>query len=246
MFSLLRNRFGIPGVISVIALVFAMAGGAFAANNLQSGGSKATASAKGKQGPRGKPGKTGKTGPQGPAGAKGDTGAQGAPGAKGDTGAQGAPGAPGAKGDTGAPGQTGFTETLPSGETETGAWSAFVEGASGGAAAAALSFSIPLEQPLDATHVVKNPLGYDGEDEVGPEHEKCPGKAANPRAQAGYLCVYTGNAFIAEFGTGGVESISDPGASASEQPGAATSGAVLIVSSTKLASIAGTWAVTAP
>ena len=231
MFSLLRNRFGIPGVISVIALVFAMAGGAFAANNLQSGGSKATASAKGKQGPRGKPGKTGKTGPQGPAGAKGDTGAQGAPGAK---------------GDTGAPGQTGFTETLPSGETETGAWSAFVEGASGGAAAAALSFSIPLEQPLDATHVVKNPLGYDGEDEVGPEHEKCPGKAANPRAQAGYLCVYTGNAFIAEFGTGGVESISDPGASASEQPGAATSGAVLIVSSTKLASIAGTWAVTAP
>ena len=31
MFSLLRNRFGIPGVISVVVLVFAMSGGAFAA-----------------------------------------------------------------------------------------------------------------------------------------------------------------------------------------------------------------------
>ena len=33
MFSTLRTRFGIPGVISVIALVFAMLGGAYAANN---------------------------------------------------------------------------------------------------------------------------------------------------------------------------------------------------------------------
>jgi hypothetical protein len=51
MFSTLRNRFGIPGVISVIALVFAMLGGAYAANN-SSGGGKATASAKVKKGPR--------------------------------------------------------------------------------------------------------------------------------------------------------------------------------------------------
>ena len=93
MLQTLRTKFGIPGVISVIALVFAMAGGAFAANNLASSGdSGASASAKAKQGPRGK---TGKTGPQGPAGPAG------APGAKGDTGAAGANGAPGAAGAAG-------------------------------------------------------------------------------------------------------------------------------------------------
>jgi hypothetical protein len=90
MLQTLRTRFGIPGVISVIALVFAMAGGAFAANNLaSSSGSKASASAKGKPGPRGPRGKTGKpgpAGPQGPAGSKGDAGAPGSAGAAGANG----------------------------------------------------------------------------------------------------------------------------------------------------------------
>jgi hypothetical protein len=85
MFSTLRNRFGIPGVISVIALVFAMFGGAYAASN-SSGGGKATVSAKAKAGPRGKTGKTGPAGPAGPAGSAG---------AKGDAGAAGAAGTPG-------------------------------------------------------------------------------------------------------------------------------------------------------
>jgi hypothetical protein len=59
MLSPLRNRFGIPGVISVIALVFAMLGGAYAASNSNDDG-KATASAKkGPRGPRGKPGPPG-------------------------------------------------------------------------------------------------------------------------------------------------------------------------------------------
>ncbi|HKB50891.1 MAG TPA: hypothetical protein VKC63_05620, partial [Solirubrobacterales bacterium] len=66
MLSPLRNRFGIPGVISVIALVFAMLGGAYAASDNGSG--KATASAKAKAGPRGPRGKTGPAGPAGPAG----------------------------------------------------------------------------------------------------------------------------------------------------------------------------------
>jgi hypothetical protein len=99
MFSLLRNRFGIFGVISVIALVFAMLGGAYAANN--SSGGNATASAKGKPGPRGPRGKTGPAGPvgpagpTGPAGAKGDKGDAGAKGDKGDTGTPGTPGSNG-------------------------------------------------------------------------------------------------------------------------------------------------------
>ena len=155
MFSTLRTRFGIPGVISVIALVFAMFGGAYAASN-SSGGGKATASAKAKQGPRGKTGKTGPAGPQGPAGPTGPAGS------KGEAGANGSNGTPGADGKSvtgeaitaggvcgagvtgvkytlnatstnvcnGKDGQTGFTSTLPSGKTETGTW-AVGEGGTG-------------------------------------------------------------------------------------------------------------------
>jgi hypothetical protein len=92
MFSTLRTRFGIPGVISVMALVFAMFGGAYAASNSSEGG-KATASAKGKKGPRGPKGATGPAGPAGPAGPQGPAGAKGEPGA---AGADGNPGAAGA------------------------------------------------------------------------------------------------------------------------------------------------------
>jgi hypothetical protein len=102
MLSLLRNRFGIPGVISVIALVFAMMGGAYAASNNGDGG-KATASAKAKRGPKGPKGAkgdTGPAGPQGPAGAKGDTGAAGANGKDGTNGGPGSNGAAGANGKT--------------------------------------------------------------------------------------------------------------------------------------------------
>ena len=91
MFSTLRTRFGIPGVISVIALVFAMFGGAYAASNSASGG-KATVSAKAKKGPRGPKGATGPAGPQGPAGPAGPSGT------KGDNGSNGAPGSPGSPG----------------------------------------------------------------------------------------------------------------------------------------------------
>jgi hypothetical protein len=105
MLSPLCNRFGIPGVISVIALVFAMLGGAYAASN--SGDGKATASAKAKKGPRGPRGKTGPAGPAGPAGPQGPAGANGAKGDAGSPGAQGDPGAPGANGAPGAPGEDG-------------------------------------------------------------------------------------------------------------------------------------------
>ena len=91
-----HQRFGIPGVIAVCALVFAMLGGAYAASN---GGDGATASAKrGKPGPRGKRGPTGPTGPTGAAGAAGPQGAAGAAGAKGATGATGTNGTNGTNG----------------------------------------------------------------------------------------------------------------------------------------------------
>jgi hypothetical protein len=98
MLSPLRNRFGIPGVISVVALVFAMFGGAYAASS--NSGGKATASAKAKKGPRGPKGATGPAGPAGPQGPAGANGKDGASGVNGNDGAPGAPGGPGAPGKT--------------------------------------------------------------------------------------------------------------------------------------------------
>ena len=103
MFTTLRKHFGIPGVISVIALVFAMLGGAYAASN--SGAGKATASkakaAQGKPGKRGPKGPKGDPGAQGPAGANGKDGAPGAKGENGTNGTNGTPGTPGAPGKDG-------------------------------------------------------------------------------------------------------------------------------------------------
>jgi Collagen triple helix repeat (20 copies) len=118
MLSPLRNRFGIPGVISVIALVFAMLGGAYAASN-DSGGGKATASAKAKRGPRGPKGATGPagpTGPTGPAGANGKDGASGPQGPAGPTGPAGPAGTAGAAGAAGKDGKSVLANEIPSGE----------------------------------------------------------------------------------------------------------------------------------
>lgn len=164
----LREPFGKAGLtVAVIALVFAMLGGAYAASS--NSGGKATASAKAKRGPRGP---RGATGPAGPAGPQGSAGANGKDGSNGSNGSNGAPGAPGksvtvtaiepeeegceerggalvkqegAAGGTevcnGAPG-TFSTAPLPSGQTLTGVWG--VEGKSAGARAMAV-FSFPLQ-----------------------------------------------------------------------------------------------------
>jgi len=86
----IREPFGKAGlIVSVVALVFAMLGGAYAATN--SGGGKAVASkAKaGPRGPRGKTGPAGPAGPQGPAGANGKDGSSGANGSNGTNGKDG-------------------------------------------------------------------------------------------------------------------------------------------------------------
>ncbi len=197
MFSTLRTRFGIPGVISVIALVFAMFGGAYAASN-SSGGGKATASAKAKKGPRGPKGATGPAGPQGPAGpagAKGDAGANGSNGSNGTNGTSAITAAysgaecanggvevksasPTAYVCNGEDGQTGFTETLPSGKSETGTWG-FTKGATV-SQLVPISFNIPLASSVPAHY-----LTY--EDEPTAE---CPGSGEEPAAAPGNLCIY--------------------------------------------------------
>jgi hypothetical protein len=258
MFSTLRTRFGIPGVISVIALVFAMFGGAYAASN-SSGGGKATASAKAKKGPRGPKGATGPAGPAGaqgpagPAGAKGDAGANGSNGGAGPTGptgAAGAKGATGAAGATGATGFSGFTETLPAGKTETGTWSFsipsnthFVETYN------PISFSIPL---ASAELGAQKAFFFDWEKVENGEfgssgcHWEREGGGAAPEATVpGTLCIFE------QYGEQeDVENISVVPAGEPAQPGFGAAGAFLYVKTKSGGTIGsygfGTWAVTAP
>jgi hypothetical protein len=177
---MLRNRFGIPGVVSVIALVFAMIGGAYAAGG-PSGSSQATTSAKkAKRGPRGP---KGATGPAGPAGLKGDAGPQGPPGPQ------------GLKGDVGIPGP--FVKAVPSGESLTGVWG--MSGAEVSKSMATVSFAFPVVPAPSfylvnkaGTEGIKFPqggsLGIASESEL---EEHCPGSAATPEAKPGDVCVYT-------------------------------------------------------
>ena len=220
MFSTLRTRFGIPGVISVMALVFAMFGGAYAASNT-SGGGKATASAKAKKGPRGPKGAKGDTGPAGPAGP------QGPAGAKGDAGANGSNGAAGEAGPQGPAGTSVVASSEPSGSANcegrggskfvTGATTTFAcngeDGTGGGGGGGGLPTTLGSgETETGAWWIQGNtstvgsfsapisfpiPLSADdaGDIEVhiwseSDEDPACTGTPAEPSAPDGALCVY--------------------------------------------------------
>jgi hypothetical protein len=237
--------------VAVVALVFAMVGGAFAASGGSGDGKSASASAKAKKGPRGPrgpKGATGATGPQGPAGA---------PGAKGDPGAPGAPGKDGigvtstsvptssavcnhqggsefqsANGTTTAcNGETGFTEVLPSEATETGSWGAR-ESAAPGSALLPITFGIPLAEAPEPVLVDVGETEVDG----------CPGIVEElPTADPGFLCLYT--AFSSQVTPEGFFKSSPENPFPEE--GASKSGALLNIAHDENWVIFGAWAVTA-
>ncbi len=260
MFSTFKARFGAPGVIAVIALVFAMVGGAYAAGGGLSGKQKkevtkiAQTEAKklaGKQGPKGDAGATGA------AGAKGDQGPQGNPGSPGGAGAPGksvtvtpiaeeeeaceerggvevkqegaASGTEVCTGKEGSPWTVGGH--LPSKQTETGTW--YVRGEVVGLAQTAISFPLPLSQPLNEAHVHYSTQGDFA--------NSCKGSVSQPTAEPGNLCVYQGansGATFAEFGL--------PEESAVEA-GASRAGALITFELTEAPRAAfGTFAVAAP
>ncbi len=130
MFQRVRKHITPSGVIALVALVFAITGGAFAATGGGSSHVRLTASAakskaKAKTGPRGPAGPKGATGAAGATGPAGAQGPGGAAGAKGENGAAGAPGAPG---EPGAPGKNGSNGSSVSTKEFTGTKESCKEG----------------------------------------------------------------------------------------------------------------------
>ncbi len=226
---------------------------------------KSKAKPKTKAGPRGPAGPQGATGAAGPAGPAGPAGAAGKDATNGTNGQDGAAGvsvtsskepagvnckAGGSKfvsasGTTyacnGENGQTGFTETLPEGKTETGTWGFSVHTA--GLYVEPLSYAIPLAAPLakGKAHFV---TAAEVEGHTAPA--ECPGSAAVPSAVEGNLCVYAetaanGNMEFFEFQDEKPEATTTP-----------TSGAHMIFVAPEEpepgygAGFSGSWAVTAP
>jgi hypothetical protein len=203
----LKEPFGKAGLtVAVLALVVAMAGGAYAAGGLTKSQEKQVTKIAKKY--AGKPGAAGPTGPAGPAGAAGKNGEKGEHGADGGIGASGvsvtskslvtgnAKCPSGGSEFTSASGATyacngttGFTETLPPGKTETGTWgvgATVEEPALGQDIWGPISFSIPLSEESGNTAVEHRFIieGESGTSECPSE----PGEA--PTAEPGYLCVY--------------------------------------------------------
>lgn len=271
MISRIHNRLGTAGfVISIIALVAAMTGGAYAAlssadksfvkkesKKFSKQFSKQFAIA-GPVGPAGPPGAPGKDGANGKDGAAGQDGADGtSPTTETFAGTKGSctnggitvksASSPvnvcnGKNGEDGEDGETGFTETLPPGETETGAWalssgtqSSFVP----------LSFNIPLAEAPESTHFVNK----NGEEFVSANFEtftavyqtpvNCLGTVEAPTAPSGMICIYAKKqAAIEGANLGFINSTEDQ---------RWTSGATFqFLKATTTSAIAwGTWAVTA-
>lgn len=211
MLSFFRSRLGGSGLIAIIALVLAMAGGAYAAKRviitkLNQIAPSVQKQLKGKRGPAGKQGEPGPAGPAGPAGAPGKDGAPGQNGVSVTTQAATGCTAGGTKissasgstevcnGEEGSPWTAGGK--LPTGATETGTWVAaenpkptepfyymYTE----------INFSVPLGEALDAAHV--HYINEAGEEEFNgttSTSTACLGTAAEPTATPGNLCVYTG------------------------------------------------------
>jgi Collagen triple helix repeat (20 copies) len=200
IFSLVGRRVSYANVTATLALLLAMTGGAFAASKYIISSTKqikpsVLAQMKGKSGTPGKNGAAGAQGPQGPAGpsgAQGGRGENGSNGSNGSNGADGKAGATGPRGATGPTGQTGFTETLPSGKTETGVWA--VNGYNlpeGAEVVGPISFSIPM--PSASSVITDGVVLSKTETESGsrPRPSGCEGTLEEPTAPAGKLCVYT-------------------------------------------------------
>lgn len=268
MLTTLRTRFGIPGMIAVFALVFAMVGGAYAAGGGLSGKQKKEVKKIAKTEAK----KVAKRGPAGPAGPTGAPGGNGLPGAKGDPGATGAPGAAGAgvtsaaipTASTTCNHQGGSQFNSASGTTTACNGKEGTEGPEGspwtdggtlpsestetgtwsygplsGVERARVAISFPIPLAAGGPEI---PLHFivGGTPTTPEEIAACPGSKEEPKAAPGNLCVYEGSAFGNEF-------ISEGKPEGGTGEGAGQVGVVMVFGNEEANGFAvGDWAVTAP
>jgi hypothetical protein len=215
----MRKRLSYANVTATLALVFAMSGGAMAANHYlitstKQINPKVLKKLKGAQGPQGL---NGALGPVGATGATGPAGATGKEGKEGKEGKQGIEGKEGA-----------YPVTLASGKSESGVFAIAAGSSTSGFMTEGMAFSTPLAGPLEGTNVdfLK----------VGETNANCPGVGS---AAAGYLCVYAqheANATVSGHAISNLEG----------QPGASASGFLVFLSvSGANAYSYGAWTVTA-
>ena len=151
----------------------------------------------------------------------------------------------GVEGEPGEDGETGFTEVLPGGKTETGTWSVLAN--EGEVALAPISFNIPLPAAPDPVLVKQGENGT---------ANGCPGIVGGaPQADPGKLCVYIHSKQGALFSDPGGEppvnefAFPDPTIQTGNGIEATTpSGALIQMGPCETApcTVYGTWAVTAP
>ena len=179
MIGRIHRKLGTAGfVISIVALVAALGGGAYAAQAGLSGKQKKEVEKIAKKF-SGQPGSIGAPGP------KGDPGIAGPQGASGDAGSAGQQGIPGERGGEG---PAGPTETvLPPGGTLTGNWSFNGKGV----ASEFVTISFGLRDPVRPQVI----WVYEGESDPS-----CPGTTSEPEALPGKLCIYGKN--VANAGNG--------------------------------------------
>jgi hypothetical protein len=135
-------------------------------------------------------------------------------------------------------GTTGFTETLPSGKTETGTWAVETTAtATEELVSAVISIPIPLAVPAQVGGFVAAGA------KTPPEH--CEGSLEKPGAKTGYLCIFEGKSQVINHG--GLEWAKafvtpDGKIGSTVEP----TGGQLVFSTTKTGRVSaeGTWAVT--
>jgi hypothetical protein len=228
MFSKICKHFTLANVLLTLALVFAMTGGAYAANKYLITSTKQI-SPKVLKALAGKPGAKGSAGPAGPAGLAGATGKEGPAGKEGPTGKNGSNGENVSAKEVktseitcskqgGSSFTTGSTTTLacngkegkqgepwtaggilPKGKTEQGVWVTPIATSPVGEGKLKVgNGAISFVIPLTGAPTVE----FVKEGEAGKEHTaECPGTPEEPKATEGFLCVYTagGGSGAAEF-----------------------------------------------
>ena len=237
MFSGARRFFTYANVGVTFAVVFAMSGGAYAANKFLITSTKQI-SPKVLKSLRGRAGVPGPSGPAGPTGSAGPVGSQGPGGPAGPQGLAGSQGVKGERGDQGPPGP--FIEALPSGRSERGQWG----GSGGEGAVVTASFDIPLAEETTSHFIGLEEGEGEPKESAAVKNHECGGTAAQPSAAPGNFCVFTSLAVnVASVVITSAERTSVNPAEAQ----AGKSGAVLLAipKGAGLVEAAGPWVVTA-